>query len=320
MKSEDIPQFVLSKSEEQENITPVSTLEDVHPVLNSILQKMDEESEDQEILVYKGRKKEQLQPNAPNSPSNFWGSSFKSDSLIKDLKSFGGTPMSGNVKNYANNDMMIQDLPSDGVNTMSFLGLVSSPMGARQNTAFTTPGGTGNVRQIFSMPPLPQTPVDFFGTPMGINTVDRPPPNMQLSDKTGFSIPPPPGFTRFGQPHQPPSSTNTLESPWSKQIVSSPLVNPDILPSPGPMPPMIVGGSFSNPPINSPISPWLNAGAHGGMTGNVVANTGNIFHLTHHPSESSPAWFNQSQNQYNPTDSQDRQKVFNPPPQSFTHW
>lgn len=287
----------------------------VHPVLGSILQKMDDESEDQEILVYKGR---QAQSKAQNSPSNFWNSSFKSDSVIKDSKSFSETPMSGNVKAGAINDMA-QDLPSDGVNTMSFLGLVSSPVANRQAAQFATPSGSGNMRQSFSMPPLQQTPADFFGSPIGINSVGQV-PNNPPENSSGFSIPPPPGFTRFGQnPQQSPHSSNHLDSPWSKHMISSPLINPSILVSSGSMPPIVGGDSLSHAG-NGPVSPWLNAGASGGLTGHSMANAGNVFQYMHPPSESSPAWFNQAPNQYSPEDPHGKQKVFNPPPQSYTHW
>lgn len=313
-----MPHFVLSEYEEQENVTPESMQEDVpvHPVLSSILQKMDEESEDQEILVYKGR---QAQSKAPNSPSNFWSSSFKSDSAIKESKSFSGTQMSGNMKILANNDM-IQDPPSDGVNTMSFLGLVSSPMAARQSQTFATP--TGSVRQTFSMPPLQQPANDFFGSPMGINLMAQQPINPEAPDTSGFSIPPPPGFTRFGQkPQHSPQSSNNLDSPWSKQIISSPLINPSILVSSGPMPPMISGDSLSHASGNASLSPWLNAGASGGLSGSSMTNTTNVFQYVRPPSESSPAWFNQVSTPHISNDeSHGKQKVFNPPPQSFTHW
>jgi hypothetical protein len=224
--------------------------------------------------------------------------------------------MSGNVKSLAANDMA-QDLPSDGVNTMSFLGLVSSPMANRQGAPFATPTGNGSLRQTFSMPPLQQTPSDFFGSPMGIDAMGAPSINPPVSDNnSGFSIPPPPGFTRFGQqPQQSLHPSNSLDSPWSKQITSSPLINPSMLTSPGSMPP-VVGGSHNS--ATGPVSPWLNAGASAGLTGHPVTNTSNVFLYVRPPSESSPAWFNQNPN--NPEDQQGKQKLFNAPPQSYTHW
>jgi hypothetical protein len=294
---------VVSTFDGQENVTPESMQEDVpvHPVLDSILQKMDDELEDQEILVYKGR---QDQSKIPNSPSNFWSSSFKSD-LVKDSKSFS---MSGNIKTLANNDMA-QDLPSDGVNTMSFLGLVSSPIANRQGAPFATPG---ILRHTFSMPPLQQTPNHFFETPMGAASINPPASNTK---SPGFSIPPPPGFTQFGQlPQQ--SSHSSLDSPWSKQIISSPLINNHA--SPGPIPP-IVGDSLSLHSANGPVSPWLNAGAGSGLNGHQMTNTTNVFQYIRPPSESSPAWFNQTRTLVNKDDAE-KQKIFNAPPLSYTHW
>ena len=310
-KTNGIPYFSARKSTEQENITPDSMREEmaIHPVLDDILHTMDgqDSEEDQEILVYKGRKPDST-PKSTN-PLNFWSSSFRSESLLKDSKTYSSAPMSG-----VNNEI-VQDPPSDGVNTMSFLGLVSSPLAYRNGHPSSTQINAGISRQTYSMPPLQQTPTEFFGAPLVGNHMGQPP--------AGFSIPPPPGFTKYGQPSQNSShSSNGLESPWSKQISSSPFINTGVSASTASMPPGIGGESYYLPPANSSLSPWMNAGVFGGES---VTNTANAFVYDRPPSESSPAWLNQPPHNQNipanySSSENGKQKVFNLAVQSFTHW
>lgn len=134
---------VLPNTQDMEGVDDVA----MHPATADIIDDMDGEDVE-EVVVYTGRK-ERAMPTEINSSASFWNSSFQNDA--QKAAAAAHEPAMGVQPSTGSNQYEDQ---SDGVNTISFLGL-GSPLSARVQSAPLDP------RSTYSMPSFTaRTPLD----------------------------------------------------------------------------------------------------------------------------------------------------------------